>query len=196
VAAITGASGAAYGVRVVECAARAGLCVTVIVTAAGRMVLAEEAGAPAAAQLDDLVALWPAPLRRRITVLPAENVAAPPASGSFGAAATVICPCSMNTLAAVSHGLAGNLVQRAAAVALKEGRPLVLVPREMPMTAIDFENMARLARAGAAVIPACPAFYHRPQTVADLVDSVAAKVLERLGIPHDLKVRWPGCDQA
>lgn len=97
----------------------------------------------------------------------------------------------MNTAAALAHGLSGNLLQRAGAVALKEGRPLVLVPRETPMTQMDLENLARLAAAGAHVVPAMPGFYHRPQSVADLVDFVVAKVLARLGIEHGLKVRWP-----
>jgi len=97
----------------------------------------------------------------------------------------------MNTLAALAAGLAGNLVQRAGYVALKEGRPLVLVPREMPVTRIDLENMARLVSAGAVVMPAMPGFYHHPRTVGDIVDFVVAKVLARLGIEHGLDMRWP-----
>jgi 4-hydroxy-3-polyprenylbenzoate decarboxylase len=142
----------------------------------------------------------PGPPRRdagrpgRVTYYPAEPVAAPPASGSFPAAAMVVIPCSMNTLAAIAHGRAENLLQRAAQVALKEGRPLVVVPREMPLTRTDLENMLRLADAGAVVMPAMPGFYHRPKRVADLVDFVVAKVLGRLGIEHGLDVTWPGAD--
>jgi len=175
---VTGASGTPYAVRLVECAVRAGRHVDLVVTAAGRLVLADEAG----------LAGSPG-----VTYRPAEALVAPPASGSFRAEAAVVIPCSMNTLAALAHGLAQNLVQRAAQVALKEGRPLVVVPREMPVTPIDLENMARLARAGAVVMPAMPGFYHRPQSVADLVDFVVAKVLDRLGVAHDLDTRWPGC---
>jgi flavin prenyltransferase len=189
---ITGASGAAYAVRLVECVVRAGWRVQLIVTEAGRMVLADEVGAGRAKESFDPAALWPPDVAAHVTYLPAEKIDAGPASGSFAAAGMVVIPCSMNTLAALAHGLAGNLVQRAAYVALKEGRPLVVVPREMPMTTIDFDNMARLAAAGAAVLPAMPGFYHRPRTVADLVDFVVAKVLDRLGIAHTLAVRWPG----
>jgi len=189
---VTGASGAAYAVRLVECAVRAGRDVWLIVSRPGRLVLADEAGMGGSPEAPDLGSLWPAQVLERVTYVPAERVDAPPASGSFGAGATVVVPCSMNTLAALAHGLSQHLVHRSAHVALKEGRPLVVVPREMPVTPIDLENMARLARAGAIVMPAMPAFYHRPATVADLVDFVVAKVLQRLGIAHDLDTAWPG----
>lgn len=190
---VTGASGTPYAVRLVECAVRAGRHVDLVVTAAGRLVLADEAGLAGSPDAPDLASLWPQDVRAGVTYRPAEALVAPPASGSFRAEAAVVIPCSMNTLAALAHGLAQNLVQRAAQVALKEGRPLVVVPREMPVTPIDLENMARLARAGAVVMPAMPGFYHRPQSVADLVDFVVAKVLDRLGVAHDLDTRWPGC---
>ena len=189
---VSGASGAAYAVRLVECAVRAGRRVELIVTAAGRLVLADETAARFIAGVADFSGLWPADVLAKVTYTPAEELAAPPASGTFAAEAAVILPCSMNTLAALAHGLSANLVQRAGAVALKEGRPLVVVPREMPMTRIDLENMARLAAAGAVVMPAAPGFYHHPKSVADLVDFVVAKVLDRLGIAHDLAVRWRG----
>jgi 4-hydroxy-3-polyprenylbenzoate decarboxylase len=174
---------------------RAGRRVELIVTAAGRLVLADETPARFIGSVADFTALWPADVLAKVTYTPAENLAAPPASGSFDAEAAVILPCSMNTLAALAHGLAANLVQRAGAVALKEGRPLIVVPREMPMTRIDLENMARLAAAGAVVMPAAPGFYHHPKSVADLVDFVVAKVLDRLEIAHDLAVRWPGAER-
>jgi len=192
---ITGASGTPYAVRLVECAVRAGRRVHLIITPAGRLVLADEAGLAGSAESPDLGSLWPADVLARVTYTPAEVLSAPPASGSFETESTVVIPCSMNTLAALAHGLSSNLVQRAAYVALKEGRPLVVVPREMPLTRIDFENMLRLASAGAVVMPAMPAFYHRPQSVADLVDFVVAKVLGRLGIEHDLDVRWRGLEE-
>jgi 4-hydroxy-3-polyprenylbenzoate decarboxylase len=191
---IAGASGAAYGVRLVECAVRAGRRVRLIVTASGRAVLEDEMDVRDSPAGPDLASLWPREVLAHITYTAAEDLRAPPASGSFGADAMAIVPCSMNTVAALARGLSTNLLQRAACVALKEGRPLVIVPREMPLTPIDFENMARLAAAGAVVMPAMPAFYHRPKTVADLVDFVVAKVLDRLGIAHDLAVRWPGCE--
>jgi len=192
---VTGASGAPYAVRLVERAVRAGRRVHLIMTAAGRLVLADEAGLGGPPEKPDLSTLWPPEVLAHVAYTPAEFLAAPPASGTLQAEAAVIIPCSMNTLAALAHGLAANLVQRAGAVALKEGRPLVVVPREMPMTPIDLENMARLAAAGAVVMPAAPAFYHRPRSVADLVDFVVAKVLDRLGIAHDLAVRWPGAER-
>jgi 4-hydroxy-3-polyprenylbenzoate decarboxylase len=103
----------------------------------------------------------------------------------------VVCPCSMNTLGALAAGLADNLLRRAAMAALKERRPLIVVPRETPLATIMIENMLRLAQAGAVVLPAMPAFYHRPHTVGDLVDFVAGRVLDILGVAHDLAVRWP-----
>ena len=192
---VTGASGTPYAVRLVECAVRAGRRVDLIVTPAGRLVLADEAGMTGSPAEPDLTSLWPQDVLAGVTYRPAEALSAPPASGSFRAEAAVVIPCSMNSLAALAGGLAQNLLQRAAQVALKEGRPLVVVPREMPVTPIDLENMARLAGAGAVVMPAMPGFYHRPESVADLVDFVVAKVLDRLGVAHGLAVRWPGCDR-
>jgi 4-hydroxy-3-polyprenylbenzoate decarboxylase len=119
-----------------------------------------------------------------------EDWMAPVASGSNPADAMVICPCSMGTLAAVAHGLADNLIERAADVMLKERRPLVLVPRETPFSVIHLENMLALARAGAAIVPPSPGFYDRPELVADLVDFVVARVLDQLAVPHRLGPRW------
>jgi flavin prenyltransferase len=189
---ITGASGVAYAARLVEQVVRSGWRVHLVVTAAGRLVLADELGVAGLTAAADLGAIWPREILAHVAYWPAEMIEGPPASGSFAAKATVVIPCSMNTLGALAHGLAGNLVQRAAYVALKEGRPLVVVPREMPLTQIDFENMGRLAGAGATVMPAMPGFYHRPQSVGDLVDFVVAKVMDRLGIAHRLAVRWQG----
>jgi len=191
---VTGASGALYAVRLVEEAVRAGREVHLVVTRAGRLVLADEAGLGGTAEAPDFSTIWLKKVLAHVRYTPAERLDAPPASGSFGAEAVVVIPCTVNTAAAVAHGLSANLVQRAAHVALKEGRPLILVPRETPMTAMDLENLAILARAGAAVIPAMPGFYHRPRSVGDLVDFVVGKVLSRLGIEHDLDVRWPGAE--
>lgn len=203
VVAVTGASGAAYAVRLVECLVEAGRRVHLVITEAGRLVMADEllclprdaaghARRGRSGQDLDLGRLWPARILAHVTYTPAEVLDGPPASGSFRAEATVVVPCSMNTAAALAAGLAGNLAQRAAYVTLKEGRPLVLVPREMPLTPIDLENLARLASAGATVMPAMPGFYHRPRKVEDLVDFVVAKVLQHLGLPHPLATDWPG----
>lgn len=118
------------------------------------------------------------------------NMAAPMASGSWDHAGMVVCPCSMASLAAIASGLGTNLVHRAADVTLKERRTLVLVTRETPLNDIHIENMLRAHRAGAVIMPPCPGFYHRPQSIESLVDQFAGRVLEQLGLPHDLYARW------
>ena len=115
---------------------------------------------------------------------------APVASGSNPADAMAICPCSMGTLGAIAHGLADNLIERAADVMLKERRPLVLVPRETPLSVIHLDNMSKLAHAGAVILPPSPGFYTHPQTIDDLVDFVVARVLDQLRVPHALVPRW------
>jgi 4-hydroxy-3-polyprenylbenzoate decarboxylase len=119
-----------------------------------------------------------------------EDWFAPVASGSNPADAMVVCPCTMGTLAAIAQGLADNLIERAADVMLKEARKLILVPRETPLSAIHLDNMLRLARAGAVVLPANPGFYHHPQRVEDIVDFIVARILDQLRIPHQLVRRW------
>ena len=131
-----------------------------------------------------------ASLPGRLAVYGREEWFAPVASGSNPPDAMVICPCTMGTLAAIAQGLASNLIERAADVALKEGRALVLVPRETPLSIIHLENMLRLARAGAVILPPNPGFYHHPQGIADLVDFVVARVLDQLKVPHALMSRW------
>jgi 4-hydroxy-3-polyprenylbenzoate decarboxylase len=127
---------------------------------------------------------------RHITVFDDNDRGASPASGSALNAGMVICPCSMGTLSAISVGASRSLVERAADVALKERRPLLLVPRETPLSAIHLENMLRVTRAGAVVMPASPGFYHRPGGVDDLVNFIVARVLDHLGVPHRLVARW------
>jgi 4-hydroxy-3-polyprenylbenzoate decarboxylase len=117
---------------------------------------------------------------------------APPASGSSLTAGMIVCPCSMGTLSAISVGASRSLIERAADVTLKERRKLILVPRETPLSAIHLENMLRLARAGAVVMPASPGFYHRPSQVSDLVDFVVARLLDHLGVEQDVVKRWQG----
>ena len=127
-----------------------------------------------------------------VRVFPNAAVEAPPSSGTAGIHAVVLCPCSMGTLARVSVGFSSNLVERAADVALKEGRKLVLVPRETPLSEIHLENMLRLARMGAVILPAAPGFYHHPRSIDDLLDHVVSKILDRLGIDRKGAVRWDG----
>lgn len=188
VVAITGASGAPYAVRLLEQLARAEQAVWLIVSSHGWRLLRMEAG------IDSLEALraavgtgaWDA----CVQVFDDGDRGAAPASGSARSSGMVICPCSMGTLAAVSVGTSRSLVERAADVALKERRPLVLVPRETPLSAIHLENMLRVTRAGATVLPAAPGFYHQPRGIPDLVDFVVARVLDHLGIEHALAARW------
>ncbi|HEX7174673.1 MAG TPA: flavin prenyltransferase UbiX [Pyrinomonadaceae bacterium] len=121
-----------------------------------------------------------------------DNLAATPASGSHPQSGMIIVPCSMGTLGAVASGAGTNLIHRAADVTLKEGRPLVVVPRETPYNTIHLENMLRLARAGARLLPASPGFYHRPQTIDELVDHLVFRILDQFGVPHPTGTRWKG----
>ena len=188
VVAVTGASGAPYAVRLVQALAAASRPVWLIVSSHGWRLLDTEVGIGTMDALREAVgaAAWD----RWITVFDDGDRGARPASGSARAAGMVICPCSMGTIAAVSQGTSRSLVERAADVTLKERRPLVLVPRETPYSAIHLENMLRLTRAGATVLPASPGFYHRPQAIAELVDFVVARILDHVGIEHTVGRRW------
>src|SRR5688572_28877146 len=126
----------------------------------------------------------------RVQVFDPDDRGATPASGSAPSAGIVVCPCSMGTLASIAAGTSRNLVERAADVALKERRPLILVPRETPLSLIHLENMTRLTRAGATIMPAAPGFYHRPRSIDDMVDFVVARILDHLGVEHRLGKRW------
>lgn len=186
----SGGSGIGYGLRLAEVLLTLGHEVHLCATGAAVRVLVHEAGAALDLQKPDLAGLFAAPLRERLRVHALDAVEAAPASGSAGIAATVVIPCSMGTLARIAHGFSSNLVERAADVALKEGRPLVVVPRETPLSVLHLQNMLELARLGAIVLPAMPGFYHRPQTVAEIVDFVVGKVLDRLSVAHSLVRRW------
>ena len=185
-----GGSGIAYGLRLCTVLLEAGHRVHLCATAAALRVLRHEAQVTLDAARPDLAALFAPPLRRQLAVHDLAAVEATPSSGNARLHATVLIPCSMGTLARVAHGFSSNLVERMADVALKEGRPLVVVPRETPLSVVHLENMLKLARAGAVVLPAMPGFYHRPQTVQDLVDFVVGKVLDRIGVDHALFARW------
>jgi len=186
----SGGSGVAYGLRLVEVLLQGGHQVHLCATPAALRVLVHEAGLPVDLQQPDLAALFAPALRRHLSVHAIDAVEAAPASGSAGIKATVVVPCSMGTLARIAHGFSSNLVERAADVALKEGRPLVVVPRETPLSIVHLQNMLELARLGAIVLPAMPGFYHRPDSVQDLVDFVVSKILDRLRVDHDLVRRW------
>lgn len=185
VLAVTGASGAVYARRLAQTLLRSDCRVHAIVSDHGADMLRLELGVEALTP----EALLGAP-DDRLRFHPFADVADALASGSEPTDGMAVCPCSSNTLAAIAAGLAGNLITRAAHVHLKQRRRLVLVPREMPVSAIELENQARLARAGAVLAPACPGFYLHPETLDDLVDFVVARVADCLRVPHDLPVRY------
>lgn len=193
VVAITGASGSVYGLRVVEELLKGGARVSVLITVAGFTVLREECGLSwggTAAEVQEQ-------LRGRLgyegdglRYYACDDLFAPIASGSSAPDAMIVVPCSMGTLSRVSCGNAGNLLERAADVMLKEGRPLVLVPRETPFNAIHLEHMLKLSRLGVRIVPAMPGFYHKPQSLEDLVAFVVGKVLDSVQVEHSLFKRW------
>ncbi len=181
---ITGASGAPYAVRLLRALNASGTPVDLIVSAYGFRLLADECGIDGLDGLKEATGDW-----SRVRVFQTENRGATPASGSAPTRGMVICPCSMGTLASIASGTSRNLVERAADVTLKERRPLVLVPRETPFSLIHLENMTRLARAGATIMPAAPGFYHRPASIDDLVDFIVYRILDHLDIDVDAP-RW------
>ena len=193
---ITGASGHAYARRLIQALVAADQAVDLSVTAAGVKVLRHEEGleiGPHAEGLEDRLGDWLGPeTAEHVRVFAADAIEAPPSSGTALTGAAILCPCSMGTLARVAVGFSSNLVERAADVALKEGRTLIVVPREAPFSEIHLANMLRLARMGAVVLPAAPGFYHHPRTIDDLVDHVVGKVLDRLELPHRRGARWDG----
>lgn len=186
--AITGASGAPYAVRLLEVLARNRVPTWLIISGHGWRLLIAETG------IEDDAALkaatggdWSS-----IRFFPDDDRGALPASGSAKSSGMVICPCSMGTVAAIAGGTSRSLVERAADVALKERRKLVLVPRETPLSLIHLRNLTTVTEAGAVVIPAAPGFYHRPTQVAQLVDFVVQRVIDQLGLEIEIAPRWQG----
>ena len=191
--AITGASGTQYALRLLECLIQAEARVYLMVSQAGQIVLKMEAGlaVPAnPADMERFLAERLAAVPDQLRVFGRQEWTAPVASGTNPPDAMVVCPCTTGTLASIAAGVSGDLIDRAADVTLKEGRRLILVVRETPFSVIHLENMLRLARAGAVILPANPGFYFNPQSVADLVDFVVARVLDHLGVVHGLGRRW------
>ncbi|MBK1702370.1 flavin prenyltransferase UbiX [Thiococcus pfennigii] len=191
--ALTGASGTQYGLRLAECLVGAGVRVYLLVSQAAQVVLKLEVGlevpaqaAAAEAWFAERLAAAPGQLR----VFGRQQWTAPVASGSNPPDAMVVCPCTTGTLSSIAAGLSDDLIDRAADVVMKEGRKLILVIRETPLTTIHLENMLRLARAGVVIMPASPGFYFRPTRVEDLVDFIVARVLDHLAVPHRLLGRW------
>jgi flavin prenyltransferase len=187
---ITGASGAPYAARLLEALAEADAEIGVCASASGIEVLATELYGDAALPRDEVLARFIEPARGAARVYDPGDYKAPYASGSAKVDGYVVCPCSMGTLGTVATGAMANLVHRAVSVALKEGRKLVLVPRETPLSTIHLENMLRLRQAGAVILVAAPGFYHGAETVDDLVDFVVGRCLDQLGLDQSLVKRW------
>jgi 4-hydroxy-3-polyprenylbenzoate decarboxylase len=190
VVAITGASGAPYAVRLLQALTAAERAIWLIVSSHGFRLLHTETGIHSMDALREAVggAAWD----QAVTVYDDRDRGAAPASGSARTAGMIICPCSMGTLAAIASGTSRSLIERAADVTLKERRKLVLVPRETPLSEIHLENMLRVTRAGAVVMPAAPGFYHRPANVEALVDFIVGRALDQLDVPQSLVERWHG----
>jgi 4-hydroxy-3-polyprenylbenzoate decarboxylase len=191
--AFTGASGLPYGMRLVECLLHAGIKVQLLYSQAAQVVAKQEMdftlpGRPAEAAAELGARLKAAD--GQLTVYGLQEWFAPLASGSNPPDAYVICPCTMGTLAKIAAGMADDLISRAADVVLKEGRKLILVPRETPFSVIHLENMLRLAKAGAVILPPNPGFYHHPTNLDGVIDFVVARILDQLGVEHTLMARW------
>ncbi len=191
--AITGASGAQYALRLLQCLLDAGETVYLMVSEPGQIVIGMETdlslpGRPADMQRF-LVEHYGA-RAEQLQVFGKKEWTAPVASGTSVPRAMVVCPCTMGTLANVANGISSNLIDRAADVVIKEGRKLIMVPRETPYSAIHLENMLKLVRLGVVMLAANPGFYHRPESIDDLIDFVVARILDHLDITHDLSNRW------
>ncbi|HSE28873.1 MAG TPA: flavin prenyltransferase UbiX [Gemmatimonadales bacterium] len=187
VLAITGASGAPYAVRLLEVLVREEVPTWLIVSGHGLRLLRDECGIESLEALEAATGDWSS-----VTLFPDGDRGALPASGSQRTRGMVICPCSMGTAAAVAHGTSRSLVERAADVTLKEGRKLVLVPRETPLSLVHLRNLVAAAEAGATILPAAPGFYHRPERIGELVDFVVQRILDQFGIEAEVGRRWEG----
>ncbi len=194
--AITGASGTIYAQRTLQLLAESGAVETInlIMSGTAATVAQVEMGSnlkePTTAKFNEWLGFQAD--SRLIRYWRLDNLAAKPSSGSNKQAGMIVVPCSMGTLGAIASGAGTNLIHRAADVCLKEGRKLVLVPRETPYNAIHLENMLRLSHAGARILPASPGFYHRPQTISELVDHLCFRILDQFDIPHSSRTKWTG----
>jgi 4-hydroxy-3-polyprenylbenzoate decarboxylase len=195
--AFTGASGAQYGLRLLQCLVAAGCQVHVMISKAAQIVMATETDLKLSgntAAMQDALSAYAGGQAGQVIVFGREDWFSPPASGSGEKAPLVICPCSTGTLSALATGASNNLIERAGDVALKERRKLILVPREAPYSEVHLDNMLRLTRMGAVIMPASPGFYHQPESIADLVDFIVARLLDHLDLPQNLMPRW-GADR-
>ncbi len=191
--AVTGASGAAYGVRLLEQLIAADRRVWMMLSDAARIVIEMELGLslpPSTDEAGKLLGERYGAREGQLSLFGKGDWMSPVASGSNAPHAMVVCPCSMGTLSAIAHGSSDQLLERAADVMIKENRKLILVPRETPYSAIHLENMLKLSRIGVTILPPNPGFYNRPETISDLVDFVVARILDQLGIEQQLTPRW------
>jgi len=191
--AMTGASGATYGLRLLECLIRAQRPVYFMFSKAAQIVLAMETdlNIPSKpAEMEQWLTNHYSAQPGQIRVLGRDQWTAPVASGSHNARHMVVCPCTTGTLAAIANGNSDNLIERAADVMIKERRELIMVVRETPLSCIHLENMLKLSRAGVTIMPANPGFYHKPASIDDIVDFIVARILDHLQVPHSLVGRW------
>lgn len=191
IVAMSGASGAPYALSVMEELLRQGYEVHVIVTEAAWRVLLEEHDWEVAKREQNFAERY-GHLSGRLVYHPIRDIGATIASGSFQVDGMVVVPCTMGTLAKIAVGISSNLLERAADVMLKERKPLILVPRETPLSSIHLENMLKLSRLGVQIVPPMPGFYHRPSSLEDMIRFVSGKILDQLGVPHQLYKRWEG----
>ena len=191
--AVTGASGAQYALRLMECLVRADVQVSFLISQAAQLVMATETDVELPAKPQGMESFLTERYQAQpgqIRVYGKQDWMAPVASGSGAPSAMVVCPCSTGSLSAIATGASNNLIERAADVALKERRKLILVPREAPYSTVHLENMLKLSQMGAVILPASPGFYHKPQSIEDMVDFVVARILNQLELPQQLLPAW------
>lgn len=190
---MTGASGAPYGLRLLELLLQSGRPIYLMVSAPAQVVLATETDLQVPGRTDEMARFFSERFNAapgQLQVFGRDQWLAPVASGSNAPEAMVICPCSTGTLSAIATGASNNLIERAADVMIKERRKLILVPRETPLSPIHLENMLNLSRIGVTILPAAPGFYHKPQRIEELIDFLVARILDHLAVPHHLVSRW------
>jgi 4-hydroxy-3-polyprenylbenzoate decarboxylase len=190
---ITGASGAIYGIRLIEECLKAGHEIFLTITKSGRIVIKEELNLDLdlnEEMIEDRLLEYFKVSKDIFTYYDIDHISSAIASGSFRTDGMIIAPCSMATVSAIAHGSSNNLLERAADVILKEGKPMILIPRETPLSAIHLENLLKLARLGVKIIPPMPSFYTHPKTIDDIVNNTVGRILDQLNIEHNLCKRW------
>lgn len=190
---ITGASGAIYGMRLIEECLKAGHEIFLTITKSGRIVIKEELNLDlylGVEMIEEKLLNYFKVSKEVFTYYDIDHISGAIASGSFRTDGMIIAPCSMSTVSAIAQGSSNNLLERAADVILKEGKPMILIPRETPLSAIHLENLLKLARLGVKIIPPMPSFYTQPKTIDDIVNNTVGRILDQLNIEHNLCKRW------